>query len=75
MNILRRLSTGEAMFKELNEAVANTRTLTRRLKALRAEYLLRKIETSYRITEEDFEATLGVTDVEGGTRAQGMIDG
>jgi len=74
MRILLRLSTGEARFKELNEAVTNTRTLTRRLKELRAGGLVRKIGLSYRITGEGFETTLGVADVEGGTKLKWARD-
>ena len=64
MNILRRLSTGEARFRELNEVVKNTRTLTRRLKELQGCRLIRKVGASYRITDEGFEKTFWVADVE-----------
>ena len=61
-DILLRLCTGEARFKELNEAVTNTRTLTRRLKELAAEGLIQKAEGCYMITSEGFDTALKVAE-------------
>jgi DNA-binding HxlR family transcriptional regulator len=65
VNVLRWLCTGEARFKELNEAVTNTRTLTRRLKELVAEGLIRKTGSRYKITGEGFDTTLRIAELEG----------
>jgi len=58
VEVLRRLSTGEARFKELNKAVRNSRTLTRRLEELSARGLVEKAGLRYRITEKGFNALL-----------------
>ncbi|KPV63490.1 MAG: hypothetical protein AOA66_0856 [Candidatus Bathyarchaeota archaeon BA2] len=63
ITILRRLSTGEARFKELNEVVTNTRTLTRRLEELQAEGLIEKAESCYRMTDEGFDIAFKLTDM------------
>jgi len=65
LDILRRLCTGEAKFKELNEAVTNTRTLSRRLKELVAEGLIQKAGVQYRITSGGFDTTLKIAELEG----------
>jgi len=64
-HVLLRLCTGEARFKELNEAVTNTRTLTRRLNELAAEGLIRKAGACYMITGEGFDIALKVAELEG----------
>jgi len=64
-NVLLRLCTGEARFKELNEAVTNTRTLTKRLKELAAEGLIRKAGACYMITSEGFDTALKVAELKG----------
>jgi len=64
-DILRRLCTGEARFKELNDAVTNTRTLTRRLNELGAEGLIQKVRDRYMITSEGFDTALKVVEFEG----------
>lgn len=64
VHVLRRLSTGEARFKELNEGVTNTRTLTRRLKELQAEGLIQKAGTRYEITDEGSDTAFKIADVE-----------
>lgn len=65
VDVLRCLSTGGARFKELNEAVSNSRTLTRRLKELGAGGLIRKTGLEYRITEKGFNVLLGTVEAEG----------
>jgi len=65
IDVLRRLAVGEARFKELGEVVANTRTLTRRLKELLAERLIEKAGTSYKITSEGFDTTIKIAELEG----------
>jgi len=55
---LRHLSTGEARFKELNKAVRNSRTLTRRLEELIAGGLIEKAGLEYRVTKKGFDALL-----------------
>ena len=62
IEVLRRLCLGEARFRELNETVANTRTLTRRLKELLAEGLIQKAGAHYKITSEGFDATLQIAE-------------
>lgn len=62
IDVLRRLCLGEAKFKELNEAVSNTRTLTRRLKELVAEDLILKAGSHYKITSEGFDTTLKIAE-------------
>jgi len=57
-DVLLRLCTREARFKELNEAVTNTRTLTKRLKELAAEGLIQKAGVCYMITSEGFDTAL-----------------
>jgi len=64
VHVLRRLSAGDAKFKELNEGVRNTRTLTRRLKELQAEDLIQKAGTCYKITDEGFDIAFKVADIE-----------
>ncbi len=64
LDILRRLSTEDAKFKELNEGVTNTRTLTRRLKELQAEGLIQKAGTCYKITDEGFNIAFNVADID-----------
>jgi predicted nucleotidyltransferase len=53
--ILRRLSTGDARFKDLNSIVRNTRTLTRRLREMEQAGLIRKTNGFYSISEAGFE--------------------
>ena len=65
LDVLLRLCIGEARFKELNEVVANTRTLTRRLKDLVAEGLIQKAGDHYKITREGFDTTLKIAEFEG----------
>jgi len=64
MDVLRRLSVGEARFGGLNEAVSNTRTLTRRLGELLELGLIQKVGTSYRITSEGFDVTIAIAELE-----------
>ncbi|MGQ9479740.1 MAG: nucleotidyltransferase domain-containing protein [Thermoproteota archaeon] len=66
IEVLRRLSTGEARFKELNEAVRNSRTLTKRLEELSAGGLIEKGGFGYRITEEGFDSLLRMVEIEEG---------
>jgi len=61
-DVLLRLCTREARFKELNETVTNTRTLTKRLKELAADGLVQKAEGSYMITGEGFDTALKVAE-------------
>lgn len=65
IDVLRRLCTGEARFKELNEAVTNTRTLARRLKELAAEGLILKAGAHYKITGEGCDTALKIAEFEG----------
>jgi len=65
IDLLNRLCTGEARFKELNETVANTRTLTRRLKVLVLEGLIQKAGAHYKITGEGFDTALKIAEFEG----------
>ena len=62
-DVLLQLCAGEARFKELNEAVTNTRTLTKRLKELAAEGLIKKAGACYMITSEGFETALKVVEL------------
>jgi len=71
-DVLRRLSMGEARFKELNETVTNTRTLTRRLRELCAEGEIQKNEGRYRITGEGFEAALRIAELEEKVKRRGV---
>jgi len=64
-DVLLRLCTGDARFKELNEAVTNTRTLTKRLKELAAEGLIQKAGVCYTITSEGFDTALKLAEFEG----------
>jgi len=73
IDVLRRLCLGEARFRELNEIVTNTRTLTRRLKELWAEGLIRKIGTTYRITGDGFDTAITIEELEE-KAAQDRID-
>jgi len=63
-DVLLRLCTGEARFKELNQTVTNTRTLTRRLRELAAEGFIHKAEGSYMITSEGFDTALKFAELE-----------
>lgn len=72
MDVLRRLCTGEARFKELNEVVTNTRTLSRRLRELRAEGLVQKVGAHYKITKEGFETTFKMVELEGKAEHKGI---
>ena len=63
--VLRRLCSGEARFKELNEIVTNTRTLTRRLNELAAEGLIQRAGAHYRITTEGFDTVIRIAEFEG----------
>lgn len=65
IEILRQLSLGEARFKELNEKVRNTRTLTRRLNELVAEDLIQKAGVRYRITGQGFDTAIRIAGLEG----------
>lgn len=62
--LLRSLRTSEAGFKELNEVVVNTRTLTRRLKELRAKRLVRKVSDQYEATIDGFDTAFRLADLE-----------
>lgn len=62
--VLNRLCLGEARFKELNKAVSNTRTLTRRLDELVAEGLIKRVRSHYDITSDGFEAALKIAELE-----------
>ena len=64
IDVLRRLCTGDARFKDLNEVVANTRTLTRRLKELMADGLVQKAGPRYTITSEGFDTALKMVEFE-----------
>nr|MDO8098858.1 nucleotidyltransferase domain-containing protein [Candidatus Njordarchaeota archaeon] len=64
MKVLRRLSIGEATFKELNMTVPNTKTLTRRLSELAEERLLQKTQAHYKITDEGFATVIKVAELE-----------
>jgi len=56
--VLRRLSTGDAKFKHLNQIVKNTRTLTRRLREMELAGWIKRVNGFYSITEEGFEALM-----------------
>lgn len=62
VDVLRRLSTGGARFRELNVVVRNSRTLTRRLSELSARGLIRRTGLEYRITDKGFDALLGIVE-------------
>ena len=64
MAVLRRLCVEEAKFRGLNEAITNTRTLTRRLKELLELGLIQRVGTSYRITSEGFDVTIAIAELE-----------
>jgi len=68
IEVLRKLCLGEARFKELNEVVSNTRTLTMRLKELSAEGLIQKAGAQYKITNEGFDTTTKIAEFEGKTK-------
>lgn len=74
IDILRRLSTGEAKFKELNKVVANTRTLTRRLKELQTEGLIQKAEARYKITNEGFDTVFKIAEFKQKTKQRWIHD-
>jgi DNA-binding HxlR family transcriptional regulator len=65
VDVLRRLCTGEARFKELNKIVINTKTLTRRLTELMMDGLIQKAGANYKITREGFNATFKIAEFEG----------
>ena len=73
--ILRRLSTAEARFKELNKVVFNTRTLTKRLKELQMEGLIRKVEARYTITNEGFDIIFKISELEEKAKLKWIYDG
>lgn len=75
MLILRQLSTGESKFKDLNEVVKNTRTLTKRLKELQAVGLLQKVGAHYRITDEGFDLLIQALDVGWKSKVRGTNEG
>lgn len=64
IDVLRRLCIGEARFKELNEAIANTRTLSKRLKELAVEGLIQRGGGGYKITDEGFDSVLKISELE-----------
>jgi hypothetical protein len=64
-DLLRRLCTGEARFKELSGVVANTRTLSRRLKELLAVGLIERSRDGYVATNEGFDAAMTIAELEG----------
>lgn len=64
MDILARLCVGEARFRELNNSVVNTRTLTRRLRELLAQGLVQKNGVAYKITDEGFDIALKIVSIE-----------
>ncbi|MDI6904579.1 MAG: winged helix-turn-helix transcriptional regulator [Candidatus Bathyarchaeia archaeon] len=74
IDILRRLSTGEAKFNELNKVVANTRTLTRRLKELQTEGLIQKVEARYKITNEGFDTVFKIAELKKKTKQRWIHD-
>jgi len=65
IEVLHRLCLGEARFKELNETVRNTRTLTRRLSELAAEGLIQKVGVHYKITGLGFDIAIRIAELEG----------
>lgn len=67
-DVLLRLCIGEARFKELNETVTNTRTLTGRLKELTEEGLIRKEGAHYKITSEGFDTAIKIAEFEEKTK-------
>lgn len=64
IQILRQLSLGEARFKELNQEVENTRTLTRRLSELATEGLIQKAGVHYKITTKGFDTAIRIAELE-----------
>jgi len=68
--ILRQLCLREARFKELNEKVRNTRTLTRRLNELLAEGLIQKVGVHYKITSQGFDTAIRMVELEGESRGK-----
>lgn len=66
MEILRRLSLGDARFKDLNEVVSNVRTLARRLRELESLSAVRKIDKLYAITDEGLDLLMRISDLEKG---------
>lgn len=65
IEVLRQLSIGEARFRELNDKVRNTRTLTRRLSELVTEGLIRKAGIQYKITSQGFKTAFRIAELEG----------
>lgn len=63
MDILKCLCLMDARFKDLSRLVPNTRTLTRRLKELTAEGLIKKSD-GYGITDEGFEVVFAVEELD-----------
>lgn len=70
LGVLRQLCLGEFRFKELNDIVTNTRTLTKRLRELVAEGLIQKNGAHYRITDYGFDTVLTMAEFEGKARRQ-----
>lgn len=60
MGILSRLSLGDAKFTDLNKIVINTRTLSRRLKELKTAGLIKKIGSTYKITDRGFNVFMEI---------------
>ncbi len=63
LDVLSRLSTGDARFKDLNSLVKNTRILARRLRELEASGFIEKVDGTYRIRKAGFKANMRVYDV------------
>ena len=74
IDILRRLSIGEAKFNELNKVVTNTRTLTRRLKELQREGLIHKVKLRYRITSKGLGIVFKIAEFEGRKKQKWVQD-
>ncbi|MFQ5710400.1 MAG: nucleotidyltransferase domain-containing protein [Candidatus Geothermarchaeales archaeon] len=64
MNLLQRLSVGDARFKDLNKIVPNTRTLTKRLKELEAAGLITKVGGTYAVSDRGFKILMRFLDLE-----------
>ena len=75
LEILSRLSVGDARFRDLNALVTNTRTLTRRLRELEASGLIEKADGAYRITEAGFDVLWRVRDADLGQESGQMKRG
>jgi hypothetical protein len=72
LDVLSRLSTGDARFKDLNSLVKNTRTLARRLRELEASGFIEKVDGIYRIREAGFKVYMRVHDVDLGSELRWM---